>query len=449
MPAAQTMQPLSGWGRYPVSPCQVGQIDSADAISESVTRSASLIARGNGRSYGDASLNPASTLDMRRHDRMLAFDASTGLLTCEAGVLLADIVSCFVPHGFFPPVTPGTRYVTVGGMIAADVHGKNHHRDGSFARHLAWIDLVVADGNVMRCGPGANENADLFWATCGGMGLTGVIVRAAFTMIRIETSLIRQEIRRTPNLDAVMEEMESSLPWTYSVAWIDCLAAGRNLGRSALMLGEHAKLHELDAAQRREPLAMPDGRGKSVPVDFPGFALNRVTVSAFNALYYRMQRPGIRLVPLTPYFYPLDAIQDWNRIYGRAGFAQHQCTLPMNSARYALQALLCETAKAGQGSFLAVLKRFGPGTPGPLSFPFEGYTLALDFPVNPTSLALMERMDRIVADHGGRLYLAKDSRSTPALLTSGYPRLDAYRAVRDRYDPERRFRSLLSDRLGL
>ncbi len=281
------------------------------------------------------------------------------------------------------------------------------------------------------------------------MGLTGVILRAAFTMTRIETSLIRQEIRRAPDIDAAMEEMEAALPWTYSVAWIDCLASGRNLGRSALMLGEHAQLHELDAAARRQPLALPTGRDKAVPFDLPGFALNRASVGAFNALYYRAQRPGVRLVPLTPYFYPLDAIQDWNRIYGRAGFAQHQCALPLANARYALMALLRETAKAGQGSFLAVLKRFGPGNPAPLSFPIEGYTLALDFPVNPTTLALMDRMDRIVSDHGGRLYLAKDSRSDPARLTGGYPDLAAFRAVRNRYDPDRRFRSLLSDRLDL
>lgn len=446
---AALARPLSGWGRYPVAPCHVAMPDPAAEIGTLVAAAPSLIARGNGRSYGDASLNPAATLDMRRHDRILAFDATTGLITCEAGVLLSDLVACFVPQGFFPPVTPGTRFVTVGGMIASDVHGKNHHRDGSFGAHVAWLELVVADGSLVRCGPGANENAELFWATCGGMGLTGVIVRAAFTMTRIETGLIRQEIRRAPDIDAVMAEMEASLPWTYSVAWIDCLASGKNLGRSALMLGEHAGLHELDARQRRNPLALPRGREKAVPFDFPGFALNRLSVSAFNALYYRAQRPGIRLVPLAPYFYPLDAIHDWNRIYGRAGFAQHQCALPLASARYALIALLSETAKAGQGSFLAVLKRFGPGNPGPLSFPFEGYTLALDFPVNPTSLALMERMDRIVTDHGGRLYLAKDSRSDAALLTSGYRRLDAFRAVRDRYDPQRRFRSLLSDRLDL
>jgi decaprenylphospho-beta-D-ribofuranose 2-oxidase len=446
---AATARMISGWGRYPVAPCHVETPDPAAEIGRLVSAAPSLIARGNGRSYGDASLNEAATLDMCRHDRVLAFDRTTGLITCEAGVMLSDLVACFVRQGFFPPVTPGTRYVTVGGMIASDVHGKNHHRDGSFGAHVAWIDLVIADGSLVRCGPGANENADLFWATCGGMGLTGVIVRAAFTMPRIETSLIRQEIRRAPDIDAVMEEMESSLAWTYSVAWIDCLASGRNLGRSALMLGEHAQLHELDAARRAQPLTLPQGRDKAVPFDFPSIALNRLSVSAFNALYYRMQRPGLRLVPLTPYFYPLDAIQDWNRIYGRAGFAQHQCALPMESARYALIALLSETAKAGQGSFLAVLKRFGPGNPAPLSFPMEGYTLALDFPVNPTTLALMDRMDRIVADHGGRLYLAKDSRSESKLLSSSYKQIDRFRAVRGRYDPNRRFRSLLSDRLGI
>ncbi len=444
-----TARTISGWGRFPLTDCQITSPAPAADISAFVAATPNLIARGNGRSYGDASLNAGATLDMRRYNRVLAFDRSTGLITCEAGVMLSDIVACFVPQGFFPPVTPGTRYVTIGGMIASDVHGKNHHCHGSFGNHVAWIDLVIADGSVVRCGPGANENADLFWATCGGMGLTGVIMRAAFTLTRIETSLIRQEIRRAPDLRAVMEEMEASLDWTYSVAWIDCLASGRNLGRSALMLGEHAQLHELDAKARRNPLSIPEGREKAVPFDFPQIALNRISVSAFNALYYRMQRPGIRLVPLTPYFYPLDAIRDWNRIYGRAGFAQHQCALPLKSARYALAALLAETAKTGQGSFLAVLKRFGPGNAGPMSFPFEGYTLALDFPVNPTTLKLMDRMDRIVRDYGGRLYLTKDSRSDAATVIQGYNRIGDFRETLERYGSTEKFGSALKQRLGL
>jgi FAD/FMN-containing dehydrogenase len=380
--------------------------DAGDAAA-ALPRHASLIARGNGRSYGDAALNSAAVLDTRLCDRILSFDPENGLISCEAGLLLADLLAFAVPRGFFPPVTPGTKFVTIGGMVAADVHGKNHHGAGSFARHIECFDLLCADGKTRRCSP--VENADLFHATCGGMGLTGVILTVTFRMISIETADIRQETLRAANLAEAMAIFEESAGWTYTVAWIDCLARGAALGRALVYRGEHVTAAERPASR----LAAPSRRGKRVPFDFPGWALNRWTVSAFNALYYRRGKPGTQFVDYDSYFYPLDSILD-----------------------------CC-------GSFLAFLKLFGPAGDGFLSFPMEGYTLALDFPANTKSFNLILTLDAIVAAYGGRLYLAKDARSTPEMLREGYKTLDRFRFVRRKADPKGKFASLLSQRLDL
>lgn len=441
------VEPLSGWGRYPVRDCTLWQPVTADALHATLAPLPSSIARGNGRSYGDASLNPDATIDMRRLDRLIAFDDATSALVCEAGVLLSDIIDAFVPRGWFVPVTPGTRRVTVGGMIASDVHGKNHHGAGSFCDHLLWLELDPGDGRVLRCS--ADENADLFAATCGGMGLTGMIVRAAFRMVAIETAWMRQRTVRARDLDEAMALFEQSHDWTYSVAWIDCLARGRDLGRSAILLAEHASLGELDTSRRAAPLARPPRKPRAVPIDLPGFALSGFNVAAFNRLYYAMQRPGEALVALDPYFYPLDALSDWNRIYGRRGFVQYQCVLPLAESERGLARLLETIAAAGSGSFLAVLKRLGPQSFGMLSFPMPGYTLALDFPATPANLALLDRLDAITADHCGRIYLTKDARLSPAMLARGYPQLQEFRGLRAHYGLDRRFSSLLSQRLGL
>lgn len=438
---------LSGWGRYPMRECAVWQPVTAEALRAALPQLGSSIARGNGRSYGDASLNPDATIDLRRLDRLIAFDDATGELICEAGVLLSDIITAFVPRGWFVPVTPGTRMVTIGGMIASDVHGKNHHGAGSFCDHLQWCDLDLGNGRVLRCS--ADENADLFAATCGGMGLTGTIVRACFRMVRVETAWMRQRKVRAHNLSEAMAVFEQSMDWTYAVAWIDCLARGRDLGRSAILLAEHAQLNELDAPRRVAPLARPPRKSRAVPIDLPGFALSSFNVQVFNRLYHAMQRPGEALVALDPYFYPLDALADWNRIYGRRGFVQYQCVLPLTESARGLERLLEAIASAGSGSFLAVLKCMGPASFGMLSFPMPGYTLALDFPATPANLALLDRLDVITADHGGRIYLTKDARLPSHMLALGYPRLQEFRDLRARYGLDRRFSSLLSQRLGL
>jgi decaprenylphospho-beta-D-ribofuranose 2-oxidase len=385
---------------------------------------------------------------MTAFNHMLAFDPASGLLTVEAGVVLGDIIDVFLPRGWFPPVTPGTKFVTVGGMIAADVHGKNHHKHGSFGNFVAWIDLLGPDGTLRRCSP--LENSTLFGWTIGGMGLTGIILRAAFQLQPVESGWIRMQTVAAPGLDQAMAAFEDAAEWTYSVAWIDCLAAGGNLGRSLLMLGEHARKDELDGARGSAPFATPARRKLRVPCNAPASALNRWSVNAFNAMYYRRgaRKDGQTLVDWDTYFYPLDAILDWNRIYGRRGFAQFQCVLPLATSHDGLTKLLQAISASGQGSFLAVLKRFGKQE-SCFSFPMEGFTLALDFPLNPKSLALMERLDRITIAHGGRFYLAKDARMSAATFAESDGRVADFRALRQQQGLGEHFASAQSDRLSL
>ncbi|MEM6973141.1 MAG: FAD-binding oxidoreductase [Pseudomonadota bacterium] len=438
---------LSGWGRYPVVDCTVSAPRSETALRAQLL-CGPAIAHGNGRAYGDCAINAANTISMRRFNRMLAFDPDTGQLVAEAGVILGDVAFAFVPRGWFPPVTPGTKFVTLGGMVAADVHGKNHHRDGSFGAFVDWIDVMVADGSVIRCSP--DENVALFERTVGGMGLTGIILRVAFRLRPVESGWIVQTTIPAHNLDAAMEAFEGSLDATYSVAWIDCLATGSEAGRSLILFGEHARLADLHGNACRQPLGPAPKRKKTLPIDAPRGLLNGLTVRAFNALYWRngLRSAGTRLVDWDSYFYPLDAILGWNRIYGRRGFVQFQCALPLAASRDGLAQILNEIASAGQGSFLAVLKRFG-SQDSQLSFPMEGYTLALDFPVSTRCLALIERLDRITIEHGGRFYLAKDGRMTPQTLRSSDPRWARFAEHRVEAGEAAAFRSAQSERLAL
>ena len=439
---------LSGWGRYPVIDAQVTRPRSEAEVRDALTQPGGVIARGNGRAYGDSAINAASTIDTKHLNRMIDFDAASGVLVAEAGVLLGDIITAFLPAGWFPMVIPGTKFVTLGGAIAADVHGKNHHKDGSFRSCVDWVEVMTGDGQIVRCGP--NENTALFDHTLGGMGLTGVILRAAIRLRAVQSGWIRQTTRPAANLDAAIEVFEEAGDATYSVAWIDCLATGPNLGRSLIMLGEHASPTDLPEARRAAPFSIAPRRRLTVPFDFPAFALNKLSVRAFNALYYRAGRRGgaDQIVDWDRYFFPLDAILGWNRIYGRKGFAQFQCVLPLDRARDGLQQLLRATSGAGSGSFLAVLKRFG-AQDSAFSFPMEGYTLALDFPITDGTLSLMETMDQITIAHGGRLYLAKDSRMTSQTLTAMDNRAQAFRDRRETEGWSGNFRSAQSDRLGL
>jgi decaprenylphospho-beta-D-ribofuranose 2-oxidase len=438
---------LSGWGRYPLVETELVYPDEEAALAQAVSKGA-VIARGCGRAYGDSAIGQPTTVEMRRFNRMIAFDPGTGQLVAEAGVTLADVISCFLPRGWFPLVTPGTKFVTLGGMIAADVHGKNHHREGSMRSSVDWLDLMGPDGQIRRCS--ATENADLFDWTLGGMGLTGIILQAAIRLRRVETAWIRQETIPAPDLDAAMAAFEAQQEVTYSVAWIDCLGRGAQMGRSLVMLGEHATAVELPHQNRLHPLRTARATKRNIPFDFPGFALSAPTVSAFNALYYRngLRRAGRSYVDWDSYFYPLDAILGWNRIYGRRGFLQFQCALPLERSRAGLQALLTAISGARNASFLSVLKRFGPQE-SRFSFPMAGYTLALDFPMNRRTFALMDRLDAITIEHGGRFYLAKDARLAAGTLRAADPRAKEFANLRAASGLASAFRSAQSERLSL
>lgn len=445
---ARSAEKIAGWGMHPVVRGELSRPRSEDELRAELGRDGAVIARGNGRSYGDSSFNAAGATSMLRLNRLIELDRETGLLTCEAGTLLGDVIDAVLPVGFFPPVTPGTKYVTIGGMIASNVHGKNAVRDGAFGDHVAWFDLMRADGEIVRCS--AQENEALFRDTIGGMGLTGIILRAAFTLKRVESGWVKQTRTAHANLYSVMDAFEASEEATYRVAWIDVLARGKSLGRSILDIGEHATLDDLDAQQRAAPYDIRIRGKKSVPFAPPISPLNGLTVRAFNAYHYRAGRGSVgeSVIDWDTYFYPLDALLHWNRIYGRAGFAQYQCVLPRENSEAGLTALLETISGSGRGSFLAVLKRLGP-TCGTMSFPMDGYTLALDFPWSKPTAKLLDRLDEITLAHKGRVYLTKDSRLKAPVLRQMQPTADDFRAMRELDGSAGRFSSLQSERLGL
>lgn len=430
---------LSGWGRFPSVDCNV-RVARSEADVRTAVEASPLIARGNGRAYGDAALNRGLTLDMTGMDRMLSFD--DGVLVAEAGVLLGDIIHTFLPRGWFPMVTPGTKYVSLGGAIAADVHGKNHHIDGSFRSCVDWVDVMGPDGDVTRVGP----DDDLFQWTLGGMGLTGVILRAQIRLRSVQTSFITQETRALTSLTDTLQAFEATLDAPYSVAWIDC-SDGPHHGHSLLLLGDHADPDDLPTYQK--PLEVRRKRKLPVPFGAPPFVFRGLWLRAMNGIYWRRgaRRTGHSVVDWDSYFYPLDALSNWNRLYGRKGFLQFQCALPVDLAKAGLTALMHEIAASQSGSVLSVLKRFGPQS-GPFSFPMPGYTLALDFPANERSLALMKRLDAITLAHQGRFYLAKDARM-PEAVAKADTRAEAFAAMRAQAGLTQRFASVQSERLDL
>lgn len=442
------MTTISGWGRYPVVETDILAPSTLQAARIATACADGMVARGNGRAYGDAGIGARQTLRMRALDQIRAFDATTGRLTVEAGSLLADIITTFLPRGFFPAVVPGTKLVTVGGTIAADVHGKNHHRDGGFGAHVEDLVLATASGDLIRTS--RKEHPDLFAATVGGMGLTGTIVEATLRLRPVETGWIRQRTIVAPDLVAAMAALEGHSA-TYSVAWIDSVAKGAGLGRSLVFLGEHAVPSELHVEASRTRFPKVGATRLTVPIDFPVFALNHWSVRAFNEFYFRSGARRAKepfLVPADSYFFPLDGIGAWNRIYGRRGFVQHQCVVPEAAAPSVIAEMLGRIAARGDASFLTVLKKLGPSN-GILSFPFPGYTLALDFPLTPGVLGFLDELDRLVVAAGGRLYLAKDARQSRATFEAGYPGLQRFRDIRRSVDPTSRIRSHLAERLGI
>ena len=438
---------LSGWGRHPAAEARLLRPERYRDLERP---EAACLARGLGRSYGDAAFDADGTvLSTARLDRMLAFDPATGLLEAEGGVRFDDILRTFLPRGWFLPVTPGAKFVTLGGALAADVHGKNHHVDGSLGRHAAWLELFTPGEGRLRCSPA--EDAEAFHATLGGMGLTGTIGAAAIRLRPVESPAMVVRHTGAADLEALFQLLgQEAAEEPYTVAWIDCLSRGARLGRGVFMAGRHAATGELGAPGLEEA-EVPEPRFP-MPFDLPAIALNRASVGLFNAVYHWAQSRKSRpfLSGFDPFFYPLDAIRDWNRMYGKAGFVQYQCVLPQAAAFEGMKALLERIAASGQASFLAVLKRFGPGDPGPLSFPMEGFTLALDLPWRGEGTArLLADLDARVAADGGRVYLAKDAHLGPESFRAMYPRFGEWLAVKRRLDPEGRVQSSLSHRLRM
>ena len=435
---------VGNWGNYPQIDGKLHRVSDAAQIREALNNGKSLIARGLGRCYGDSSLAP-TMLSMPSYNRISAFDLNSGRITCEAGVSIRELLEIFVPRGWFPPVTPGTKFITIGGAIASDVHGKNHHVDGSFCRHVESIRIMKADGNVVSC---SRNDGELFETTCGGMGLTGVILDATFRLKPIETAYIREETVVARNLDEIMNLFESSTDWTYSVAWIDCLAKGASLGRSVMMRGEHAVKEDLKDELRHRPLSLKRGLKFKVPFNFPSCTLNNLTVAAFNHFIYRKYKNEQFICDCNSFFYPLDSIDDWNRIYGRKGLTQYQCVLPRCESHAGMEKILTRISSSGMGSFLAVLKLFGKQSDF-ISFPMEGYTLALDFPISKKLFPLLDELDRIVLKHGGRIYLTKDARMSPATFQAGYANATEFAERIRQLDPRNKIGSMQSNRLGV
>ncbi|MBS1724631.1 MAG: FAD-binding oxidoreductase [Armatimonadetes bacterium] len=445
-PSVKKLEGLSGWGRYPTADTAGIRPEKARDLAPVEGR---CLARGLGRAYGDAALLSMGTMLLtERLNRFLDFDDQTGVLRAEAGTSLKDILDAMVPQGWFVPVTPGTKHCTLGGCIASDVHGKNHHRDGTFSAHVPRFSMVLADGTIVQASP--IENPELFWATCGGMGLTGVVTEAELKLVPVETAYMKVWHVRSQNLDKTVALLtDPGYDAQYTVAWIDCLAGGSRLGRGIFMAGEHAKKSEL-SLRILNPLNPPAKGTKPFPVDLPGWALNPMSIKSFNWLYNWIQGSRKEFIcSYDQFFYPLDGIHDWNRMYGKRGFLQYQFVLPMRTAFQGTKEILERLSKNRKASFLAVLKRFGPQGQGMLSFPMEGLTLALDIPFTEDLLPFLDGLDDIVMRHGGRIYLAKDARMKPEAFRAGYPRIDEFCDIRKRYDPEGKFDSNLASRLGL
>jgi decaprenylphospho-beta-D-ribofuranose 2-oxidase len=442
---------LSGWGRYPRFETMVFEPLSRSEAQYLQHDLSGFVPRGNGRAYGDAAIGRQSCLCMRGLDRFCSFDEASGRVTIESGVLLADIITAFLPRGFFPPVVPGTRLATVGGAIAADVHGKNHHIAGSFGEHLESFVLALPGGEAVNCS--RQDHPNLFEATIGGMGLTGTILQATFRLMRVETGWIKQNTIVAPNLAASLKILSQYDEAPYSAAWVDCLANGEVLGRSLIYLGDHASRTDLEElAPHAAPLPPQRSSRLAVPMDLPHFTLNRWSVAAFNEVYFRKGAAAAGktfLNAIDPFFFPLDGIVDWNKIYGRRGFLQHQSVVPSAHAYDTYGEILARVARRGSASFLAVLKKFGPSSRGLMSFPAPGFTLALDIPLENGIFNFLDEIDTLVASAGGRIYLAKDACQSRATFEAGYPNLRSFREIRRQIGAQDRIMSRLSDRLGI
>ncbi len=424
---------ISGWGNFPKSDSQINR------FGLSLDNSESFIPQGNLRSYGDSAL-AKNVVSMKQHDCFLGFDENTGILHCQSGVLLADIINHFSPRGWFPLIVPGTKFITVGGAIASDVHGKNHHHQGAFSESVIDFTLLNAENEKLRCSK--DENSEWFKSTCGGMGLTGIILDARIQLQKIHSRHIKQKTIKTQNIDETFEQFEKYHNAPYSVAWLDCMAKGSHLGRSIITIGEHAHDGEL---RPKASLKL------NLPFFFPSFLLNSLTLKIMNTFLYRkvLSKESEQLISYDKFFFPLDGIYNWNRGYGKNGFIQYQFVLPIEKSLEGMKAILEKIASSGEGSFLTVLKRFGKQNNNMLSFPKEGYTLAIDFKNTKKVRKLLNELDELVLKYDGRFYLAKDSRVTKEIFESGYEKIELFRKFRKDHQLDGKFSSLQSQRLSL
>ena len=434
---------LTGWGKYPVQSCKIVRPEQYEHLPIQST----TIARGQGRSYGDASLNAhGQVLLTERLNKFIAFDKIKGTLTAEAGITLAEILDIIVPHGWFLPVVPGTKFVSLGGCIAADIHGKNHHHVGSFCQHVIGLDLINANNETITCSP--TKNADFFWATVGGMGLTGVIGNATIKLTPITTAYLTVQHYPTDNLEQTFYYLnQPRCDDEYVVAWLDCLSG--NSGRSIIMSAHHAKLEEI---LNPAPLKITQRKSIKIPLNCPSWFLNKKALQKFNQFYYSLQAKKIEpfLIDYDKYFFQLDALINWNRLYGKKGFIQYQCVLPPEQAFNGIKEILAMIAKEAIPVFLAVLKRFGETQQGLLSFPMAGYTVALDIPLQDNKLfQQLDLLDEIVLKHAGRVYLAKDARLSAENFRKMYPHYPQWLTQKNILDTDHVFSSSLSQRLKI
>lgn len=437
--ASEEPKVLRGWGGHQAKGVRV-EGESLTKLTEHAT-----LSRGLGRSYGDSAL-PAKDSDRvlltERADRVLAWNDHTGVLRAEAGLSLEQLNDIYMPRGWFTPVSPGTKFVTLGGMVAADVHGKNHHVDGCIGEHIETLRMRVASGEIISCS--RKENADLFCATIGGMGLTGHILEVTLRMRRISSPWIYGHTRQVKSIDAYIDALkEAAANYPYTMGWIDCVTRGKDLGRGVLFCGDWATTDKAPGRYPKEKVKL------RVPFDLPSVLLNRLTVRAFNEVYYRANRstPKPAIIHPDAFFYPLDAIHDWYRLYGKAGFTQYQCVLPDEAGRGAAGEFLKLLTKSGAASPLCVIKDCGPEGVGMLSFPLKGISIAVDIPVRYDTQHVIDQLNAFVIDHGGRIYLAKDSFTRANDFAKMDRRIDGFMAVREKWDPKRSFRSAQSVRI--
>ncbi len=430
---------LKSWGNYPKINNKTVTCKDFKTLQSIATDNYQYIPYGNGRSYGDSALNK-KIIYCKPRNYFLKFNEESGLLHCQSGVLLSEILEAFVSKGWFLKITPGTKLITIGGAIASDIHGKNHHVEGCFSECIKEFSIMLADGEVVTCSH--KKNVELFRATCGGMGLTGVILDAKIYLKKINSKYINQTTIKTKNLKETFDAFEQYSDQPYSVAWIDCLAKGENIGKCLLMVGDFADDGDLN---------FKDKKKLNIPFMFPSFALNNLSVKTFNWLYYKKSPNGVstQKVDIDTFFYPLDAINNWNRIYGKNGFTQYQFIFPKDTSYEGLKEVLSTIANSGKGSFLAVLKLYGKANDNYLSFPIEGYSLALDFKIEKDLFQLLDQLDKIVLKYSGRIYLTKDVRVSKETFEKGYPMIEKFRALRKESAMDNKFQSLQSKRVGI